>query len=50
MIAFKRATIVTCTLEGLRTSKEAEALKEKDAKGLDSVVELTMERLAVSID
>jgi len=39
----------TCILVGLRTSKVAEALKDKAAKGLDNVVEFTMVRLLVSI-
>lgn len=43
-------TRITCILEGLRTSNVADALKEKVAKGLDKVVELTMVRLLVSID
>lgn len=41
---------VTSILEGLRTSKEAEALNENSANGLESVVELSIERLLVSID
>jgi len=40
----------TSILEGLRTSNEAVALKEKSAKGLESVVELSIMRLFVSID
>lgn len=39
----------TCILVGLRTSKVAEALKDRVAKGLDNVVEFTMVRLLVSI-
>ena len=39
----------TCILEGVLTSKVADALKEKSAKGPDNVVEFTIERLAVSI-
>lgn len=41
---------VTSILEGVRTSKEAVALNEKSAKGLERVVELSIERLFVSID
>lgn len=41
---------VTLILEGVRTSKEAVALKEKSAKGLERVVELSIERFFVSID
>lgn len=48
--SFKILTRITCILEGLRTSKEADALKEKEAKGLDKVVELMMVQLLVSID
>lgn len=39
----------TCILDGLRTSKAAEALKEKVATGLENVVEFSMVRLLVSI-
>jgi len=39
----------TCILAGLRTSNEADALKDKDAKGLDNVVEFIMVKLLVSI-
>lgn len=39
----------TCILVGLRTSKVAEALKDKVAKGLDNVTEFTMVRPLVSI-
>lgn len=39
----------TCILVGLRTSKVADALKERVAKGLDNVVEFTMVRSLVSI-
>lgn len=39
----------TCILVELRTSKVADALKEKVAKGLDNVVEFKMVRLLVSI-
>ena len=40
----------TCILEGLRTSKLADALKEEAEKGMDNVVEFTIVRLLVSID
>lgn len=32
---------VTCILVGLRTSNEADALKDDEAKGLDNVTEFT---------
>lgn len=40
----------TCILDGLRTSKVADALKEKVEKVLDNLVEFTILRLPVSID
>lgn len=40
---------ITCILVGVRTSNEADALKDKEAKGLDNVVELIMVKLLVSI-
>lgn len=43
-------SLVTSILEGLRTSNEAEALNEKSANGLESVVELSIVRFFVSID
>lgn len=43
-------SLVTSILEGLRTSNEAVALNEKSANGLESVVELSIERFFVSID
>lgn len=42
--------MITCILKGLRTSKLADALKEKVAKGLDNVIEFTMFKPEVSID
>lgn len=39
----------TCILVGLRTSKEADALKDKEATGLDNVMEFVMVELPVSI-
>lgn len=39
----------TCILDGLRTSKEAVALKEKEANGLERVVALTIVMLLESI-
>lgn len=41
---------VTCILDGLRTSKEAIALKDKVETGLDIVVEFSMVELLVSIN
>lgn len=39
----------TCILEGLRTSKAADALKENVVNGLDKVVEFTMVNVFESI-
>ena len=39
----------TCILEGLRTSKAADALKENVVNGLDKVVEFTMVSVFESI-
>lgn len=40
----------TCILDGLRTSKDAIALKDKVEKGLEYVTEFSMVKLLVSID
>lgn len=40
----------TCILDGLLTSKDAEALKDKVETGLDNVTEFSIVRLLVSID
>lgn len=40
---------ITCILVGLRTSNEADTLKENEAKGLDNVVEFTTVKLSASI-
>lgn len=39
----------TCILDGFRTSNEADALKDKVANGLESVVAFTMVIFLVSI-
>lgn len=39
----------TCTLAGLRTSNEADALKDNEANGLDNVVEFIIVKLSISI-
>lgn len=39
----------TCILVGLRASNEADALKEREAKGLDNVIEFIIVALLVSI-
>lgn len=41
---------ITCILDGLRTSKDAIALKDMVETGLDNVVEFSMVRLVESID
>ncbi|KAM0026794.1 hypothetical protein Hdeb2414_s0020g00562251 [Helianthus debilis subsp. tardiflorus] len=45
----KKKKTGTCILDGLRTSKSADAVDVKVAKGLENVMELSIVRLLVNI-